>query len=250
MYCTIYRRDTFRHVPHIDAAVDLLLKRFFCRTDPVAFAPPWGAACPALGGEALPDMLRAHLGGPKVRVSWQSRTKEGVTRRGAWRIGSYSPAPDGTTAWVVADFDGGEDHADPLADPLAIALTAYRRFWKNGIPCYLERSRSGTGWHLWTFFGKPIPAARARALAFKLLPEDALTVDGNRATIEVFPKRDDLKGCRCGSQVWLPWHCDAAKGKNVFYRPGDRWLIPYIPEDFETAREAAIDHVLQHGGRS
>lgn len=248
----LYNRKTFRHVPPLETAVGLLLKYFFLRTDLCCFAPPWDAtACPAVGGEALPYLLRAHLGGPKVRVPWKTATKEGVTRQsGHWRLGTYGPAPDGTTRWLVADLDGGTDHADPLADPLAVALTIYRRFWKTGIPCYLERSKSCSGWHIWVFFASPISAAKARQMAFALLPNDALTTDGEAAGIEVFPKRDDLAGCRVGNQVFLPWYCDAKKGGNLFYRPWDRGLIPFIPEDFEVAKETAVDLVLARKGTS
>jgi hypothetical protein len=246
----LYDRRTFRHVPPIETAVELLTKHFFSRTDLLCFAPPWDSpACPAIGEDALPHLLRAHLGGPKVRVPWKTARKEGVTRQsGRWRFGSYGPAPDGTTRWVVADFDGGEDHAEPLADPLAVALTAYRRFWQAGIACYLERSRSCSGWHLWVLLAKAISAAKARALALALLPDDALNIDGEVAAIEVFPKKDVLGNCRVGHQMWLPWFCDARKGGNVFYRPYERGLIPFIPEEFETVADATVDRLLAKEG--
>lgn len=243
---TLYQGERFRHIPAVETAVTLLLEHFFCRTDLVAFEPPWDAtACPALGEDALPHLLRAHVGGKRVHVPWKTARKEGLTKQARhWRIGSYAPAPDGTTKWVVADFDGGGDHAEPLADPTAVALTAYRQFWRVGIPAYLERSRSCSGWHLWTFFRTAISAARARTLASALLPTNALTIDGETAKIEIFPKRDTLGHCTVGHQVWLPWFCNAPKGGNSFYRPCDGRLIPFIPEDFETAAEDAVDHAL------
>jgi hypothetical protein len=247
----LYDRRTFRHVPPIDAAVDLLRRYFFSRIDLVAFDPPWDdPACPAVGDEALPHLLLAHLGGPKVRVPWQTARKEGITRQsGNWRIGSYGPAPDGTTRWIVCDFDGGDDHAEPLAEPTAVALTAYRLFWRAGIPAYLERPRSGSGWHLWVFFREPIAAVKARALARLLLPhDDALTIHGELADLEIFPKRDNLDGARVGHQVWLPWFCEASREGNVFYRPCDGRLIPFAPEMFETVTESMVDAVLAKGG--
>ncbi len=241
---------TFRHVPPIDAAVDLLLRYFFSRTDLVAFKPPWDAsACPVDGDDALHHLLQAHLGGPRIPAPWHTARKRGQTSQaGRWRIGSYSPAPDATTRWVVVDFDGGGDHAAPLVHPTAVALTTYRQFWSAGIPAYLERSRSGAGWHLWVFFAEPIAAAKARRMASALLPEDALDTEGNAATLEVFPKRDDLNGCRVGNQVWLPWYCEAVKGGNEFYCPRDGRLVPFIPTDFETAKESKIDDVLSQEG--
>jgi hypothetical protein len=216
---THYQADRFRHIPAVEAAVALLLKHFFCRTDVVAFdpRPMWDqTACPASGNDALSHLLRAHMGGAKMQVPWQTARKSGLTRQSCnWRIGSYSPAPDGTTTWVVADFDGGSDHAAPLADPTAVALTAYRHFWRSGVAAYLERSRSCSGWHLWCFFESAISAAKARAFAYRLLPDDAFTFDGEVGEIEIFPKRDCLGNCRVGHQVWLPWFCKAARGGNV-----------------------------------
>jgi hypothetical protein len=246
----LYNRRTFRHVPAIDTALELILKHFFSRTDLICFAPPWNSsACPAVGEDGLPHLVRAHLGGPKVRMPWKTAQKEGLTRQADhWRLGSYGPAPDGTTRWFVADFDGGSDHAAPLADPLAVALTAYRRIWRAGIACYLERSRSCSGWHLWVFFATSISAAKARSMAFALLPNDALTIDGEAATIEVFPKRDSLRTARVGNQVWLPWFCNARRGGNLFYRPSERGLIPFIPEDFQVVTEVAVDRALARKG--
>jgi hypothetical protein len=98
------------------------------------------------------------------------------------------------------------------------------------------------------FFREPVSAAIARALAAALLPDDALTVYGTAAEIEILPKRDELGTCRVGHQVWLPWYCDAKRRGNVFYRPHDGRLIPYIPEDFETVNEQAVDAVLAKEG--
>jgi hypothetical protein len=247
---TIYDRNAFRHIPPLEAAVELLANYFFSRTDLVAFAPPWDAtACPAEGDDALPHLLRAHLGGEKVHVPWKTARKEGLTRQaGRWRIGTYAPAPDGSTRWLVADFDGGDDHAEPLADPTAVAVTAYRRFWRAGVACYLERSRRCSGWHLWVFFATAISAAKARRLASALLPGGALSRAGACGEIEVFPKCDELGNRRCGSQVWLPWYCAAALGGNIFYLPAENRLIPFIPEAFEAVREMTVDAILAKGG--
>jgi hypothetical protein len=195
-----------RHAPPPDTAVRLFRERFLNRVDRLAFKPPWDAtACPFDPGGDLEAILRAHLcgpaGSPPVSLRWLSggKGKSGLTEPGHWRVGSYTPAPDGTTLWLCLDFDGTGGHAAPLADPLAVALTAFSLAQSLGLTCYLESSRSATGWHLWVFFVSPVPASLARTLGLLLAPKDAVLADGHLADpeggkgIEVFPKSDRLK---------------------------------------------------------
>jgi hypothetical protein len=253
---TLYDLRRFRHAPAVGVALGLLKRHFFNRTDVVAFKPPWdSSACPAVGGEQLDGLLRAHLtGAHTVRVRWRSRKNPGGSLthpRSCWRIGTYGPAPDGTTRWAVIDFDGGGDHSAPLADPTAVALSVRRRCLSLLIPAYLERSKGGKGWHLWVFFEPTVPAALAREFAFAVLPRDAPLTDGTLADasrgrgLEVFPKRADLADRLVGAQVWLPWYAEAGRGGNTFYFPADdRGLTAFIPDEFKTVDEARLRSAL------
>ncbi len=64
----------------------------------------------------------------------------------------------------------------------------------SGVPAALERSRSGDGGHVWTFFDAPVPAASARALGAALLREAmALRVElGLTSYDRLFPSQDFL----------------------------------------------------------
>ncbi|HEX9545879.1 MAG TPA: hypothetical protein VF942_00995 [Acidimicrobiales bacterium] len=57
---------------------------------------------------------------------------------------------------LACDLDGAGWQLDARAY-LEVAASV-------GVPVYLERSRSGNGAHLWTFFDAPVTAATARAL--------------------------------------------------------------------------------------
>jgi hypothetical protein len=157
---TEYDRRLFRHVPPVEAAVWLFWRYFFSRTDLVCHFARWDAPCPAVGGDDLDAMLRAHVGGPREKaatIRWRSK-KGGGEYQGKRRVGTYGPAPDGTTRWLCVDFDGGGEHSAPPADPLAVALSVQALCHRVSLSAYLERSGGGKGWHLWLFFGPGIPA--------------------------------------------------------------------------------------------
>jgi hypothetical protein len=248
-----------RCAPPPDVAVRLIRQHFLIREDRLCFAPPWDSiACPIDPRDDLEAILRAHLcgpdGAPAVRVRWvkDSEGKAGFTDPGHWRTGSYSPAKDGTTVYLVIDFDGSEDHSAPLADPLAVVLTVYFLAESLGLACYLESSRSGKGWHLWIFFNKPVPASLARRLGFLLAPKDAVLAHGKLASpeagkgIEVFPKNDRVSGVGIGTQVWLPWYYDSKPGGNQFYRPSPGGgLTPFAPDRLKTATVAEVEEAIR-----
>jgi hypothetical protein len=238
--------------PDVARLTALLRRRFFNRTDVVAFRPPWGGrkACPAVGGDNLDAMLAAHLdaAAPEVTVRWRTAAGKSGSKRGRFRIGTYSPTTEGMTAFAVLDFDG-DTHRNPLADPLGAAIRIQGILKANGIVAHLEMS-GGKGWHLWVFFAAPVSAAKVRQLLFALIPKDIpLAADGETADpqgntgIEVFPKQG--KAPNVGNQVWLPWFHGAETGRNEFYRVDDRGEVtPYKPADFETVSPDHLDTVL------
>lgn len=76
-------------------------------------------------------------------------------------IGIFPLLKDNDCWFLACDFDKGGWQLDALA-----YLEVCGRF---GIPAYLERSRSGNGGHVWSFFSSPVPAVQARQLGMRLL---------------------------------------------------------------------------------
>lgn len=209
--------------PEAGACATLLLERFFTRHDRVAVLGRRGSPEPRDTHGLLEDLLLAHLLGPCASdPDLQSLVAD---LGGRFRVGSYAPAPDGTTSWLCLDFDGA-GHSTPLADPLAAALTALDSLWRLGIAGYLEQSGSGHGWHVWVFFDAPIRAKDARALGFAIAPRKAPLANSPSQVadpsagrgIEVFPKSDRVGAGGVGTMVWLPWWHGAPKGANQFYQ--------------------------------
>jgi hypothetical protein len=235
----------------IKQQIHLLRHSFLCREDKIAFRAKWGSPCPADGGAHIEALLRAHLLGeaaPKALIKYHT---SGHSRSdfGRYRLGAYSPNPKGETKWLCLDFDGG-DHAEALADPQNLAIMVWERFQRVELPAYLERSGSGTGWHLWCFFAPAISAATARALAQTFLPEEVTLAGGECVPtmtgrgIEVFPKQMKIERNGYGNLVWLPWWSGAPPGANQFYQLVDDILHPYLPTEFEVAPLDVISQLL------
>jgi hypothetical protein len=244
--------------PDAAAAIGLIHAHFLNRTDVVAFFPPenWKIdASPTEAGDNLDALLRAHLLGPDapfVRTRWTSKKGKASTALGRFRIGTYSPAPDGTTVYGCVDCDGGGRHGNPLAMPLEVAWKVWLRLLLLGIEAHLEKSGGGKGWHVWLFFDKPVSAADVRRLLFSVVPADARLADGGLADakagkgIEVFPKQDSLpEDGGVGNMVWLPWWHAAPEGANVFYRYSQLGeLEPYAPSELAVVTADALARAL------
>jgi hypothetical protein len=238
--------------PGVDHKLALLRRHFLNRDDILGHLATWGKPCPVEAGEALTRLLSSHLTGVPVRHRWRKLdgTKSG-DELGPLRLGTYSPAPDGRTRFACIDCDGGGHHGTPLKDPLAVALSIILTLQAWGLTCYLERSGSGAGWHVWVFFAEPVPAWKVRRLLLALIPRDAELAEGGYADahkgegLELFPKQDRIKQDGIGNQVWLPWWHGAAEGGNAFYREQDGALVPFVPDAFDTVSEATLDAASQ-----
>src|SRR5207245_454991 len=72
------------------------------------------------------------------------------------------PLLEDDTCWFLAcDLDGATWQLD--------ALALFEACEECGVPAALERSRSGTGGHVWVFFTAPVAASAARRLGALLL---------------------------------------------------------------------------------
>jgi len=80
---------------------------------------------------------------------------------GKQTIGIYPLLPDETCWFLALDFDKKSWMADAFA-----FLATCRHFQ---VPAAVERSRSGNGAHVWTFFDRPVLATDARRLGCALL---------------------------------------------------------------------------------
>jgi len=161
-------------------------------------------------------LLLSHLSGYTVTIdAYSTKRASWFPLTGKFRMATYLTIPGSATAReLVVDWDGESHGRD---NPLDQVLSSYERAIAAGLQPVLEKSSSGTGWHL-------------RLLTEILLPCHVLRQLGrciaSDSTVEVFPKCDSVAMGEFGSAVWLPlWH-RAKRGGGYFYT--DR-LIPHVP---------------------
>lgn len=139
--------------------------------------------------------------------------------------GVYPLLSDDTCWFLAVDFDKSTWMRD--ANRFRTGCHA------AGVPCYVERSRSGNGAHAWIFFAEPVSAREARALGTLLLSYSAV----NQYPIDFksfdrfFPNQDVLPRGGYGNLIALPLQRGPRNaGNSVFIDEGgipypDQWAL-------------------------
>ena len=123
---------------------------------------------------------------------------------------------------LVFDFDNHakgaeqEDYAN-IDDGWKEEINALRRICKNlNVDAVVERSRSGSGAHLWIFFKEMVPARLARKFGFALLEKGAESVNlkSFKYYDRMIPTQDALPEGGLGNVIALPLQGMALKSGN------------------------------------
>ena len=165
-------------------------------------------------------------------------------------IGQYPLLPDGTCLWIAADFDDHEGNGphNPLEDAKNFMAVCNLQ----DIPIYLERSKSGNGYHGWIFFESAIPAWKVRLVMFALLREaQVIDEDNDHSSFDrLFPNQDILSGKNLGNLIALPFYGKVLKqGNSTFLDKDlkpitlDSDIITFM-ESIERVPEATIDRII------
>lgn len=189
-----------------------LVRRLFHGRDDV-YALRWESARTGKSGYAPATAEGWSRQGPKTYLPISD---EAIERhlRGRDSIGVYPLLADDTCWFLACDLDGTTWQLDALA--LLAACEEHR------VPAALERSRSGTGGHIWVFFTAPVAASAARRLGALLL-RAAMTRRGEldlASYDRLFPNQDFLPAKGFGNLIALPLQgrCRAV-GTSVFLDP-------------------------------
>jgi superfamily II DNA or RNA helicase len=144
---------------------------------------------------------------------------------GDFVIGVYPLLQDETCWFLAADFDkqSWEEDARALLDTCRM----------KGVSAALERSRSGSGGHIWIFFSEPVPARTARQLGAALITEtmELRPEIGFSSYDRLFPNQDTMPLGGFGNLIALPLQRKAReRGNSMFvdenFRPyDDQWAF-------------------------
>lgn len=155
----------------------------------------------------------------------------GIREDGGDVIGMYPMLEDDTCNFLVFDFDS---HDAPQAPEWKEEADALRTICRNlSIPALVERSRSGTGAHIWLFFSEPVPAKTARQFGSVLLTKGAESVNQKsfRTYDRMIPTQDHLPEGGLGNLIALPLQGVALKqGNSAFVDENwdaypDQWAV-------------------------
>ena len=129
-------------------------------------------------------------------------------------IGIYPLLADDTCYFLAFDFDDKNNDKDIKSEVLAFSSVCD----DYDIPIVLEKSRSGSGIHIWIFFEKNIKALTARKLGSLLLSK---TMEVSNISISsfdrMFPNQDYLPKGGYGNLIALPYQTEPSKyGNSVF----------------------------------
>ena len=163
-------------------------------------------------------------------------------------VGVYPIMSDNTCNFLCTDFDDKSCEHGFQNDVLA--FVGICKEWE--IPCYIERSRSGNGAHVWIFFETPITATKARKLGKAILSE-AMNKDAHlsfNSYDRFFPNQDTLPEGGLGNLVALPLQGKARRdGNSVFvneeFQPyTDQWDFLLKVQKIDETR--IIDIIQKH----
>lgn len=90
-------------------------------------------------------------------------------------VGVYPLLQDNTSWFIAADFDQSTAKTKSWIDECRTFMLECEKY---NLPVYLERSRSGTGGHVWMFFEEPYPAFKSRQLFIQLLKSSGIISEG------------------------------------------------------------------------
>ncbi len=166
-------------------------------------------------------------------------------------IGNYPLLQNGLCGYLAVDFDShGENNTN---NPLQDAKNFIDVCAIYNIPAYLERSKSGKGYHVWIFLIGLIYAWKVRLVIFALLREAKIIdteEDDKKSFDRLFPNQDTLSGKSFGNLIALPFYGRALKqGNSTFldknFQPitTDANIIVFL-ESVERVSEATLDQII------
>ena len=158
-------------------------------------------------------------------------------------IGIYPLLPDHSSWFIVADFDESLASKKRWIEECRFFIETCNC---HNLPCYLERSRSGKGGHVWIFFNSAYPAYKSRKIILHILEIAGIisAFDKNSNYDRLFPNQDYHSGKGLGNLIALPLQGKALENKNsCFIDPVNE--IPFEDQFnlLKNLRRVSVEHL-------
>lgn len=153
-------------------------------------------------------------------------------------VGVYPILPDNTTHFLAADFDGEnwKKEATVFIDVCEAV----------GLSAYLERSRSGSGGHVWIFFSDSYLCYRSRRIGLELIRQAFGMSEFEREVSfdRLFPNQDSISKGGFGNLIALPFQGrSVAQGNTVFLAKENDTPLPDQWEFLRTAKRYSAQEI-------
>jgi superfamily II DNA or RNA helicase len=158
-------------------------------------------------------------------------------------IGLYPLLPDNTSWFIVADFDESLSSKKSWIEECRMFIENCSLF---GLPCYLERSRSGKGGHVWIFFDCAYPAYKSRKIILHILEIAGIisAFDKNSNYDRLFPNQDYHSGKGLGNLIALRLQGKALENKNsCFIYPANEMPFEDQFNLLKNIKRASVEHL-------
>lgn len=158
-------------------------------------------------------------------------------------VGLYPLLPDNSSWFIVADFDESLSSEKNWIDECRLFIETCNR---HKLSCYLERSRSGKGGHVWFFFNSAYPAYKSRKIILHILEIAGIisAFDKNSNYDRLFPNQDYHSGKGLGNLIALPLQGKALENKNsCFIDPANEMPFEEQFNLLKNIQRVSVEHL-------
>ncbi len=167
--------------------------------------------------------------------------------KGEDRFGIYPLISGKIAKLLVADFDKKNKKQDKCKKPFKDAKLYAKIAAKLGLSAYIERSKSGNGYHVWIFFSKEVSVDLVDKLHETIMGK--LGAKSLASFDKIFPQKPK-NPVKFGLLIALPYWGDAQKGCTVMLNEKDGYKpykdVSHFLKEVKTNTPKTIKNIIKN----